>query len=185
MSTLKRAKKQEGPEIDEQRERQLSPSGESFDQKCFDPFSNYVKMEAIDWIQVAIGTIFLLPVRALGVIITFGAAWLVAKIGITGLSEDELNPLTWGRTGWRRKLMNFFSFFGRMMLFVAGFRVTINGKQASRSQAPILVGAPHSSFLEGCIMIMCGGSPVSRHENRNAIVISTIQNFYQSIFVDR
>jgi hypothetical protein len=47
------------------------------------------------------------------------------------------------------------------------------------------VGAPHSSFLEALIIIMTGSSPVSRHENRHAFLISACQLFYQTIFVDR
>merc|ERR1711934_1019048 len=32
---------------------------------------------------------------------------------------------------------------------------------------------------------MCGSSPVSRHENKTAFLISACQIFYQAIFVDR
>ena len=142
-------------------------------------------MEVSDWIQLAIGSIFLLPVRAVGVILALVLAWLVAKIGLVGLTQAEAETVTVGRTGWRRKVMRAYAWFGNIVFFVSGFRVTVKGRQASRAEAPILVGAPHSSFLEAVIMIMCESSPVSRLESKNAILISTIQQFYQSLYVDR
>lgn len=150
-----------------------------------DPFTNYITMEVSDWVQLAIGSIFLLPVRALGVILALLLAWLVAKIGLAGLTQAEAEAVTVGRTGWRRKVMRAYAYFGNLVFFVSGFRVTVKGRQASRAEAPILVGAPHSSFLEAVVMIMCESSPVSRLESKNAILISTIQQFYQSLYVDR
>ena len=88
-------------------------------------------------------------------------------------------------TGWRLKLMNLYSWSGTLLFWSAGFRISIKGQQASRAEAPILVGAPHSSFLEALIIYMCGSSPVSRHENKTAFLISACQIFYQAIFVDR
>lgn len=152
---------------------------------ALDPFTNNIKMEVSDWIQLAIGSIFLLPVRAVGVILALVLAWLVAKIGLVGLTQAEAETVTVGRTGWRRKVMRAYAWFGNIVFFVSGFRVTVKGQQASRAEAPILVGAPHSSFLEAVVMIMCESSPVSRLESKNAILISTIQQFYQSLYVDR
>jgi len=150
-----------------------------------DPFTNYITMEVGDWVQLVIGTIFLLPIRALGVVLALLLAWLVAKVGLIGLSKEEAESVVQGRTGWRRKLMRVYAGFGNLVFFVAGFRVSVKGVQASRREAPILVGAPHSSFLEAVIMIMCESSPVSRLESKNAILISTIQKFYQALYVDR
>ena len=81
--------------------------------------------------------------------------------------------------------MNLYSWSGTLLFWSAGFRISIKGQQASRAEAPILVGAPHSSFLEALIIYMCGSSPVSRHENKTAFLISACQIFYQAIFVDR
>ena len=81
--------------------------------------------------------------------------------------------------------MSVYGWFGTIIFWAAGFRISIKGKQAPRSEAPILVGAPHSSFLEALIIYMCGSSPVSRHENKTAFLISACQIFYQAIFVDR
>jgi len=157
------------------------------DSSKVDPFSNYVSMGRWDWIQLAIGTVFLLPIRALLLILTLLLAWLVAKIGLMGLSEEESSSAAAmkGRTGWRRKLMSAYAYFGYAVFLVSGFKVKVIGRQATRGEAPVLVGAPHSSFLEAVVMILCESSPVSRLESKNAILISTIQQFYQSLYVDR
>ena len=39
-----------------------------------------------------------------------------------------------------------------MSYLAGGMAITIRGRQASRKEAPILVVAPHSSFLDSCIV---------------------------------
>ena len=168
---------------DEVREKQLNEE-EQKNQDKIDPFSNEILLTFWDWTVLVLGTILLAPFRALGVILALSMAWLVAKIGLAGLSASEMASNV-SRRGWRRKLMDWYSAFGMLIFWAAGFRVKVKGQQASRAEAPILVGAPHSSFLEGLIIYMCGSSPVSRHENKTAFLISACQLFYQAIFVDR
>lgn len=169
---------------DEFRERQIiSPNAENENEE--DPFSNEMVLGKRDWLVLVLGTIFLLPFRAVGVVLALVSAWFVAKIGLFGLNQSEVDEIHEGRTGWRRTLMRWYRVFGRLIFWAAGFRVKVKGTQASRAEAPILVGAPHSSFLEALIIYMCGSSPVSRHENRSAFLISACQLFYQAIFVDR
>jgi len=149
-----------------------------------DPFTNEILLTTKDWILLVLGTILIAPFRAVGVILGLVLAWAVAKIGLLGLSASEMASNV-SRRGWRRKLMDWYSNMGMLIFWAAGFRISIKGRQASRSEAPILVGAPHSSFLEALIIYMCGCSPVSRYENRTAFLISACQLFYQTIFVDR
>jgi len=155
------------------------PSHNAF---IIDPFTHEMYLTTKDWVILVFGSIFIAPVRAILVIFSLWSAWFVAKIGLFG--QDEMN-CTVSRTGWRLKLMSYYGWFGTIIFWAAGFRISIKGKQAPRSEAPILVGAPHSSFLEAMIIYMCNSSPVSRHENRTALLISACQIFYQAIFVDR
>lgn len=74
-------------------------------------------------------------------------SWVVAKIGLFGLDATEVDCSYIPRQGWRLQLMKFYAFFGRIVFWSAGFWITIKGKQASREEASILVGAPHSTFL--------------------------------------
>lgn len=169
---------------DEVREKQLNEEQPKANQHNIDPFTNEIVLTFWDWTVLILGTIFLAPIRALGVIFALSMAWVVAKIGLIGLSPSEITT-TDSRRGWRRKLMDWYSAFGTLILWAAGFWINVKGQQASRAEAPILVGAPHSSFLEALIIYMCGSSPVSRHENKTAFLISACQLFYQAIFVDR
>ena len=171
--------------MDEVREKQLeNQENTQHQQPNVDPFTNEIYLTAWDKTVLFLGTIFIAPFRAVGVITALCMAWFVAKIGLIGISASECASNV-GRRGWRRKLMDWYSAFGMLIFWAAGFRVKVKGKQASRAEAPILVGAPHSSFLEALIIYMCGSSPVSRHENKTAFLISACQLFYQAIFVDR
>lgn len=41
---------------------------------------------------------------------------------------------------------------GKWSYLAGGMAITIKGKQVSRHEAPILVVAPHSTFLDSCIV---------------------------------
>ena len=147
-----------------------------------DPFTHEMYLTNRDWLILVFGSVFIAPFRAIAVIFSLWSAWFVATIGLYG---QDVNNVNISRTGWRLKLMSLYAWFGTIIFWAAGFRISIKGQQASRAEAPILVGAPHSSFLEALIIYMCGSSPVSRHENKTAFLISACQIFYQAIFVDR
>eukprot|EP00096_Caligus_rogercresseyi_P003272 TRINITY_DN1601_c0_g1_i1.p1 TRINITY_DN1601_c0_g1~~TRINITY_DN1601_c0_g1_i1.p1 ORF type:complete len:349 (+),score=119.01 TRINITY_DN1601_c0_g1_i1:260-1306(+) len=160
-----------------------SPSSPPEASSLPNPFTNEIHLSLSDKFLLFLGTLFLLPIRSLLVLLSLGLAWLVAKIGLCGLSGEAVEGQA--RKGWRRHLLSYYGVLAKLVFWSAGFRIIVKGRQASRTEAPILVGAPHSSFLEGVIIVMCGGSPVSRHENRHAILISAVQLFFQTIFVDR
>lgn len=146
-----------------------------------DPFTSHLQVRKRDWVYAVVGSVLLLPWRAVAIVAILLLAWLLAKIGLMGQNPEAQTVVK----GWRRHLLNIYSYLGLAILWVAGFSVTMKGRQATRAEAPILVGAPHSSFLEALVIIMCRCSPVSRSENRDAIVISECQKFIRTIFVDR
>lgn len=51
-----------------------------------------------------------------------------------------------------RKLTPLLCFLGKSTYAAGGMHVIIKGKQATRKEAPILVIAPHSTFLDGGIV---------------------------------
>lgn len=61
----------------------------------------------------------------------------------------------------------------RTMFFMCGFHwITIRGRRASSSEAPLLVVAPHSTFFDPIVTVVCDlPSVVSRVENLNIPVI--------------
>lgn len=56
----------------------------------------------------------------------------------------------------RRKLVPWICFVGRLTYQAGGMKIVVRGKQASRSEAPILVLAPHSTFIDGGIVYVTG-----------------------------
>lgn len=159
-----------------------------------DPFTNDLMLTSWDWCKILLGTVVLVPFRAVGILLALLLAWIVAKLGLIGAedaklqsssskpSEEEANRF---ESVVKKVLLSLYSYLGLVVFWCAGFSVTLKGRQSSRGEAPILVGAPHSSFLEAVIIVMCQSSPVSRHENEDAILISACQKFTQTIFVDR
>lgn len=148
-----------------------------------DPFTNDIRVPASQWPVLALGTVVFLPVRAVLVVLVLVLSWALAVVGTAGLSDRHIETKV--MTGWRRKLARAYSYFGLLCFYAGGFRVKVVGRRAPRSEAPLLVGAPHSSFLEALVVVMCESSPVSRHENKTAFLIAACQRFYQTIFVDR
>ncbi|KAJ8909590.1 hypothetical protein NQ315_005907 [Exocentrus adspersus] len=64
--------------------------------------------------------------------------------------------------------------------------VVVKGKQASRCEAPILVAAPHSTFLDGGIVYVTGfPSTICRYESGANNHIGKLINFTQPIYVWR
>lgn len=65
-------------------------------------------------------------------------------------------------------------FLGRALFFSMGFMVTVKGKIASPSEAPIFVVAPHSTFFDGIACVVAGlPSLVSRNENAQTPLVGS------------
>lgn len=160
-----------------------SGAEENFDSQEVDPFTSHLKLTPWMWFKSLLGSVFILPFRAVAVVLVLLSAWFWAKVGLIGHSGPNASPPP--LVGWRRSLLDKYSYLGLLVFWAAGFVVRIKGEQAPPEEAPILVGAPHSSFLEAMLVVMCKCSPVSRIENKNAIVIAVIQKFLHTIFVDR
>lgn len=56
----------------------------------------------------------------------------------------------------RRKIVSWICLVGRLTYQAGGMKIVVRGKQASRSEAPILVLAPHSTFIDGGIAYVTG-----------------------------
>lgn len=70
-------------------------------------------------------------------------------------------------------------------MYLLGLQVDVKGKQASRDEAPILIVAPHTSFLDVFIIALCRGSPLARIENQNTVFMWAPQAIGHTIFVNR
>uniref|UniRef100_A0A8D0G5F5 Lysophosphatidylcholine acyltransferase 2 n=1 Tax=Sphenodon punctatus TaxID=8508 RepID=A0A8D0G5F5_SPHPU len=127
--------------------------------------------------------IILLPLRVIGVAVILLLAWPFARIATSCRPEKGSVPLT----GWRRWMTHsVLTYLGRALFFAMGFQVTVKGKIASSTEAPILVVAPHSSFFDGIVCVLAGlPSIVSRAENLSAPLFGTILGSLQPVLVQR
>lgn len=55
-----------------------------------------------------------------------------------------------------RKLREVIAIVGQLTYRVGGMNVTVKGRQATRQEAPILVFAPHSTFLDAVVVYFTG-----------------------------
>ncbi|XP_053994409.1 lysophosphatidylcholine acyltransferase-like isoform X2 [Hylaeus volcanicus] len=149
------------------------------------PFVHRLELDTTyDKLKTAFLTVALLPFRLAAITALVIMAWLLACLGLLGLSEEDLRraPLK----GWRRKIVPWLCFMGRLTYQAGGMRIVVRGKQASRSEAPILVVAPHSTFMDGGIVYITGfPSIIVRRESGLNPFIGKLINYTQPVYVWR
>lgn len=97
--------------------------------------------------------------------------WPLAPLRLVGLSKEERSrPIT----GWRRWFFHpVIWLLSRGVFFSLGFLwVKVKGRRADLKEAPVLVVAPHSTFLD--MLVLCPTqlpTVVSRSENTSLPVI--------------
>ncbi|XP_016383713.1 lysophospholipid acyltransferase LPCAT4 [Sinocyclocheilus rhinocerous] len=149
------------------------------------PFAYEVNVTAAQRIRGIILGIVLFPVRITLATLFFLLMWPIARLQLAGLSEAErAEPVR----GWRRWLFHHIMLFlCRAVFFSVGFLwIRVKGRQARLKEAPVLVVAPHSGFLD--MLVFCAtGLPmaVSRSENCRLPVIGALLEFNQSVLVSR
>lgn len=113
----------------------------------------------------------LCPLRVLCAALCFLIMWPLARLRLAGLSQERRRrPVT----GWRRWAFHpIVWFLSRCAFFSLGFLwVKVKGRRADLKEAPVLVVAPHSGFLD--MLVMCPAqlaTVVSRSENTSLPVI--------------
>ncbi|RZF39504.1 hypothetical protein LSTR_LSTR001025 [Laodelphax striatellus] len=149
------------------------------------PFVHHLELTTTyEKIKAGILTVLVLPLRLLIIMGLLIGAWLLACVGLYGLTEDELRrkPLT----GWRLHLKHAGANLLKVGFVVLGFRIKVTGRSALRSEAPILAVAPHSSFVDIVASVYSGGSSaVTRPENQQVPIFGKLINFTQPVYVWR
>ncbi|KTG05148.1 hypothetical protein cypCar_00048167, partial [Cyprinus carpio] len=116
------------------------------------PFTHEVNVTAAQRIQGIILGVVLFPVRITLATLFFLLMWPIARLRLAGLSEAErAEPVR----GWRRWLFHHIMLFlSRAVFFSVGFLwIRVKGRQAGLKEAPVLVVAPHSGFLD--MLVVC------------------------------
>jgi len=141
-------------------------------------------LSLVDKLVLLVAGIFLVPIRlflAVGVMLS---AWLVSGLGL--MFRDKENFEREPQGGWRGLCREYmYKATSSVILACLGFRLKIEGEVASRDQAPVVICAPHTSFLDVFVIAICRGSPVARIENSKTPGMSAIQTVGHTIFVDR
>ncbi|XP_026673102.1 lysophosphatidylcholine acyltransferase isoform X2 [Ceratina calcarata] len=149
------------------------------------PFVHRLELDTTyDKLKTAFLTVALLPFRLAAITALVIMAWLLACLGLLGLSEEDLRkaPLK----GWRRKIVPWLCFMGRLTYQAGGMRIVVRGRQATRAEAPILVVAPHSTFMDGGIVYITGfPSIIVRRESGLNPFIGKLINYTQPVYVWR
>lgn len=152
--------------------------------EMLNPFVHKLEFDnTYDKIKTALLTVILLPFRVIVICVLIVSSWFLACIGLFGISEAELRQKP--MTGWRRSLKPLICFIGKMSYLAGGMAITVRGRQATRDEAPILVVAPHSSFLDSCIVYATQMSTVIVRKESMDNYVGKLINYTQPVYVWR
>eukprot|EP00092_Neocalanus_flemingeri_P008131 GFUD01008771.1.p1 GENE.GFUD01008771.1~~GFUD01008771.1.p1 ORF type:complete len:436 (+),score=90.14 GFUD01008771.1:42-1310(+) len=122
----------------------------------------------------------LLPLRMLCLFIIFITSYITAKLGLAGLAVND-QPLT----GWRWFLQRFVFVNVKIIGGCLGIWVVKKGKQALAKDAPILVVAPHSTFVDWLVVGHTHSSPVAKSSLADIPLLGVIGRILQTVWVNR
>ncbi|XP_075224267.1 lysophosphatidylcholine acyltransferase isoform X2 [Lycorma delicatula] len=147
------------------------------------PFVHHLELTTTyEKLKAAILTVLVLPLRIFIITSLLICAWILACVGLYGLTDEELRrkPLS----GWRLAVKCMTKWTVMACIWAFGFKVKVFGKRESTVR--ILTAAPHSSFFDVIPLVYCdGASSVSRNENTNIPIIGKLINFTQPVYVWR
>uniref|UniRef100_A0A2C9LMD9 Phospholipid/glycerol acyltransferase domain-containing protein n=1 Tax=Biomphalaria glabrata TaxID=6526 RepID=A0A2C9LMD9_BIOGL len=141
--------------------------------EVLNPFVHKLNLSLRDKIQIAIMSVTIAPIRLVLVLLLLLLAWPFAALAVAFRSEeDKLKPIT----GWRLLLRPIVLVLCRGVFFAGGlYWVKTKGKQASSKEAPLLLLAPHSSFLDALPTVFLGlTSVVAKASTQDMILFGII-----------
>ncbi|XP_003396868.1 lysophosphatidylcholine acyltransferase isoform X1 [Bombus pyrosoma] len=150
------------------------------------PFVHRLELDTTyDKLKTAFLTVALLPFRLAAITALVIMAWLLACLGLLGLSEEDLRraPLT----GWRRDMRIIICWMIRALFICGGFHhLKVKGRKAETKDAPVLALAPHSSFFDALPVVYLGGpSIVAKAEIGRIPFFGKLINYTQPVYVWR
>ncbi|XP_046469702.1 lysophosphatidylcholine acyltransferase isoform X2 [Neodiprion pinetum] len=150
------------------------------------PFVHRLELDTTyDKLKTAFLTVAVLPFRLVAITALVILAWLLACLGLHGLTEDDLRraPLT----GWRRDLRVTVCWVLRASFVCGGFHhLKVKGHRAPAKDAPVLALAPHSSFFDALTVVHLGGpSVVAKAETSRLPFFGKLINYTQPVYVWR
>ncbi|KAH8397821.1 hypothetical protein KR222_003345, partial [Zaprionus bogoriensis] len=150
------------------------------------PFVHRIQIDSrVEVAKIYVLTVLLLPIRVVGCVLSLLSAWMFAYIGLYGTTLEELQqkPIT----GWRKQVQFLTARAMRMVYTSGSFHyISMKGTPATAKEAPILVVAPHSSYVDS-ILVVSGRPPsiVAKRETADIPLLGKIINYAQPIYVQR
>uniref|UniRef100_I3JJB9 Lysophosphatidylcholine acyltransferase 1 n=1 Tax=Oreochromis niloticus TaxID=8128 RepID=I3JJB9_ORENI len=127
-------------------------------------------------------TVTLFPIRLLIAAFMMLLAWPFAFIASVGRSETTVEP----QCLWRRLVDIILRIIMRVMWFAGGFHwMTVKGRRALPTEAPILTLAPHSSYFDAIPVTMTMSSIVMKAESKDIPLWGTLIKYIRPVFVSR
>ncbi|KAM7346917.1 lysophosphatidylcholine acyltransferase isoform 1-T4 [Cochliomyia hominivorax] len=150
------------------------------------PFVHRINIDDnVELAKIYVLTVLLVPIRVMGCVLSLLSAWMFACIGLYGTTVDEINkrPIT----GWRKNIQYLVAGCMRMFYSAGSFHyITFKGERANAKEAPILVVAPHSSYVDSIIVAAIGPPAiVAKKETSEIPLLGKIINYAQPIYVQR
>uniref|UniRef100_A0A3Q0S5L3 Lysophosphatidylcholine acyltransferase 1 n=1 Tax=Amphilophus citrinellus TaxID=61819 RepID=A0A3Q0S5L3_AMPCI len=131
---------------------------------------------------IALMTVTLFPIRLLIAAFMMLLAWPFAFIASVGCSETTVEP----QCLWRRLVDIILKIIMRVMWFAGGFHwMTVKGRRALPTEAPILTLAPHSSYFDAIPVTMTMSSIVMKAESKDIPLWGTLIKYIRPVFVSR
>ncbi|RXM27644.1 Lysophosphatidylcholine acyltransferase 1 [Acipenser ruthenus] len=129
------------------------------------PFVHDIRFTPLQKAQIAVMTVTLFPIRLFFAAFMMLLAWPFAFLASMGRSEKVIEePLSW----WRKVFDVLLKVIMRAMWFAGGFHwMTVKGRQALPTEAPILTLAPHSSYFDAIPVTMTMASIVMKAESKD------------------
>lgn len=165
---------------------QLKGTNATLGTDILNPFVHRLELDTTyDKLKTAFLTVALLPFRLAAITALVIMAWLLACLGLHGLSEEDLRraPLK----GWRRDMRIVICWMMRALFICGGFhQLKVKGQKAETKEAPVLALAPHSSFFDALPVVYLGGpSIVAKAETGRIPFFGKLINYTQPVYVWR
>ncbi|XP_030605764.1 lysophosphatidylcholine acyltransferase 1 [Archocentrus centrarchus] len=146
------------------------------------PFVHVLKFTPLEKAKIALMTVTLFPIRLLIAAFMMLLAWPFAFIASVGCSETTVEP----QCLWRRLVDIILKIIMRVMWFAGGFHwMTVKGRRALPTEAPILTLAPHSSYFDAIPVTMTMSSIVMKAESKDIPLWGTLIKYIRPVFVSR
>ncbi|XP_066538853.1 lysophosphatidylcholine acyltransferase 1 isoform X2 [Hoplias malabaricus] len=127
-------------------------------------------------------TLTIFPIRLFVAAFMMLLAWPFAFIGTLGRSEEAVEP----QCLWRRVVDIILRTIMRVMWFAGGFHwISVKGRQALPTEAPILTLAPHSSYFDAIPVTMTMATIVMKAESKDIPLWGTLIKYIRPVFVSR